>query len=100
MVSFATGLLGQTIELEKCGLNDSSELNQYESDYFNVVFKDRKGDFDFKGKTVAYYTGSSGTTKSNKSNYFHGLKNGNNGDNIVHEWQAGGTQLLILTKEE
>lgn len=101
LLFITTGLLGQTTEWEKCGLNDSATLNQYEAKYFNAVFKDRKADFDFTGKIIAYYTGSSGTTKSKKSNYFRHLKYANNGeDKTIHDWQAGGTQLLILTEEE
>ena len=101
IVLSATGLFGQTSEWEKCGLNNNPELNEYEAKYFNEVFKERKGSFNFTGKTIAYYSGSLGTTKSEKSNYFRCLKNAiNNEDRTIHEWQAGGTQLLVLTKEE
>ena len=101
IIFFSAGLFGQTTEWQKCGLNDNSTLNEYEVKYFNEVFLDKKGDFDFTGKSIDYFSGSSGTTKSKKSNYFRHLKNANNGeDKSIHEWQAGGTQLLILTEEE
>ncbi|OFY90553.1 MAG: hypothetical protein A3K10_10245 [Bacteroidetes bacterium RIFCSPLOWO2_12_FULL_31_6] len=100
LIFFITTLFGQTTEWNKCGLDNLSSLNDFEVLYFNEVFQNRKGDFDFNGKTVAYYTGSSGTTISKKSYYFNGLKNGNNGDKDIHLWQAGGTQLLILNEKE
>jgi hypothetical protein len=96
----ASNLLGQISEIEKCGLDDEPEINNYEAKYFNEVFEVKKDDFDFTGKVIAFYTGSSGTTKSTKSDYFNRLKPNNNGDKDIHTWQAGGTQLLILTNEE
>jgi len=93
----AFGLLGQKISSKNCGLDDSPYLNEFESAYFDEVYKSRKGDFDFKGKVAAFYTGSSGNTKSGKSNYFLHVKND---DEEQHLWQANGTQLLILTENE
>lgn len=93
-------LIGQISEIEKCGLDDAPWLKSYEVNYFNQVFEEKRGTFDFSGKVIAFYKGSSGTTKSRKSDYFKGLKQANNGDQSIHAWQAGGTQLLILTKEE
>lgn len=95
------GLFAQISEVEKCGLDDSAQLNQFEAGYFNEVFKEEKADFDFSGKVVAFYTGSSGTTASTKSNYFKVLsRSEEREDQSIHEWQAGGTQLLILTHAE
>lgn len=96
----ASILFGQVSEVEKCGTDDNAHVNSYEAKYFNEVFKNKKGEFDFSGKVVAFYTGSSGTTISVKSNYFKGLENSNNRDKDVHTWQANGTQLLILTDKE
>ncbi|NMM48902.1 hypothetical protein [Marinigracilibium pacificum] len=96
----ANMLFGQVSEVDKCGLEDNAHLNSYEAKYFNEVFKDRKGEFDFSRKVIAFFTGSSGTTMSVKSNYFKSLKNSNNSDKDVHAWQAHGTQLLILSSEE
>jgi len=101
LLFFVTGLFGQTTEWKKCGIDDSPTLNEYEAKYFNEVFQDRKGNFDFTGKSIAYFSGSSGTKKAKKSDYFRHLKHANNGkDQTIHDWQAGGTQLLILTDEE
>ncbi|MEX1191560.1 MAG: hypothetical protein WEA99_06265 [Brumimicrobium sp.] len=94
----SASLFAQTTELEKCGIDDHSTLNEFEAEYFNEVFLDRRGDFDFTDKKVAYFAGSSGFTKSDKSNYFNTVKSSNSED--IHEWQASGTQLLLLTEKE
>ena len=100
-ILFQTSILvAQVAEIEKCGLDDHPKLESYEANYFNQVYEDKKGTFDFSGKVIAFYTGSAGTTKSSKSNYFGGLRNTTKGDKNIHAWQAGGTQLLILTNEE
>ncbi len=96
----ASILFGQISEVQKCGLDDESNINTFEAKYFNEVFKDKRGNFDFTEKVIAFYTGSSGTTQSNKSNYFNGLKKGSKEVRDIHSWQAGQTQLLILTKKE
>lgn len=93
-------LYGQPISSQNCGLDDNPILNDYEAAYFNDVFKSSKGDFDFRGKMVGFYKGPSGNTRSTKSDYFSGLDGGNGAENNRHLWQAGGTQLLMLTDEE
>ncbi len=101
LLLFSCGLLAQTDQWKKCGLDDGASLNQYEAEYFNEVFQDRRGDFNFTGKKIAYFTGSLGKSNSNKSTYFNNLKYANNGkDKTIHEWQSGGTQFIILTHEE
>ncbi len=100
MLFQASILFGQISEVQKCGLDDDPNLNDTEAKYFNEVFKDKRGDFDFSEKRIAFYRGSAGTTLSSKSNYFYRFKNGNSEREDVHAWQAGGTQLLILTNEE
>jgi len=101
LVLFQAGIIfGQKSEVQKCGLNNEPNITKNEAKYFNEVFKDKRGEFDFTEKVIAFFTGSSGTTKSNKSNYFNRLKNENNGENDIHAWQAKGTQLLILTDKE
>jgi len=96
----AGALFGQTSESSKCGLDDKATLNDFEAKYFNEVFQKRRKEFDFTGKNVGYFSGTSGNSKSTKSYYFRYLKNGNNGDMDVHRWNAGGTQLLVLTEQE
>lgn len=54
-------------QLDKMGIEDSLLLNEYESDYFNVVYKDSLNRFDFSGKKVGFiYSGA----KSSKKEYF------------------------------
>ena len=93
-------LFAQVSEVEKCGLDSSPTLNTFEANCFNEVYQDRKGEFDFSGKVIAFYKGSAGTTTSSKSDYFYFIKNSGRPDTEVHQWQARGTQLLILTEEE
>tara|TARA_B100000809_G_scaffold152297_1_gene149645 strand:- start:5073 stop:5519 length:447 start_codon:yes stop_codon:yes gene_type:complete len=100
-VLFQTSILfGQITEVQNCGLDNEPNTNKSEAGYFNEVFMDKRGPFDFTEKVIAFYTGSSGTTKSDKSRYFSGLKNANNEKKDIHAWQAGGAQLLILTDDE
>lgn len=49
-------------------------LNNCESEYFNAVFKDSRGDFDFTGKKVGFITGSNGRTLSDKKKYFNSVR--------------------------
>ena len=56
-------------QLDKMGVDKSTLLNSYESEYFNVFFKDEKKDFDFTGKKVGFIVSSTGKMK-NKANYF------------------------------
>ena len=56
-------------KLDKMGLDKSTLLNSYESEFFNVFFKDEKKDFDFTGKKVGFIASSTGKIK-NKANYF------------------------------
>ena len=54
-------------QLDKMGIEDSLLLNEYESDYFNVVYKDSLNRFDFSGKKVGFICGGA---KSSKKEYF------------------------------
>ena len=55
--------------LDKMGVDKSTLLNSYESEFFNVIFKDSKKDFDFTGKKVGFIASAYGNTK-NKEDYF------------------------------
>ena len=55
--------------LDKMGVDKSTLLNSYESEYFNVIFKDSKKDFDFTGKKLGFIASAYGKSK-NKKNYF------------------------------
>jgi len=91
---------GQTSKVDECGLDDLSTLNKFEAAYFNEVFDKRTQKFDFDGKVVAYFTGSSGKTIGSKSGYFNNVRNGESGVEDVHIWQAESTQILILSESE
>lgn len=56
--------------MPRMGKDCSSILNKYESDYFNVIFKDKLKGFDLTGKKVGFFTGSNAGTLSNKQKYF------------------------------
>ena len=64
-------------QLDKMGVDDSPLLNEYESDYFNLVYKESLNGFNFSGKKIGFiYSGA----KSDKKEYFDlekkRLKNG------------------------
>ena len=54
---------------DKMGVNDDAYLNSFESDYFNFIFQDRRGEFDFTGKKVGFVTGN-GHSIVSKQSYF------------------------------
>jgi len=90
----------QISKVQECGLDEFATLNKAEASYFNEVFIDRRGDFDFNDKVIAYFTGSSGKVISSKSAYFHTVKRPQNNVDDVHAWQAESTQLVFLSDEE
>lgn len=53
--------------LDKMGVDDSPLLNNYESSYFNAIFKDNLKGFDFTNKKVGFLKAGS---KRNKDEYF------------------------------
>jgi hypothetical protein len=57
---------------DKMGVNDDAYLNSFESDYFNFIFQDRRGEFDFTGKKVGFIMASN--PNSSKSDYFNSEK--------------------------
>lgn len=58
---------------DKMGVNDEDYLNSYESDYFNFIFQDTRGDFDFTGKKIGFVMLNS--SDNSKSDYFDSEKN-------------------------
>ncbi len=57
--------------IEEMGKDTFSLLNDCESKYMNYNFQEKKGLFDFKGKKIAFFKGSSGTVKWTKKRIFH-----------------------------
>jgi hypothetical protein len=79
--SFGMNLFGQITKFEdmpqeileqmdKMGIDNCPFLTELESNYFNILFQNRKKDFDFRNKKIAFITGSSGKTISDKQEYF------------------------------
>ena len=75
MLFFCMNIFGQVREfhsiptersnqLDKMGIDDSTMLNSYESDFLNEVFKDSLKVFDFIEKRIGFLKGGSGSCKS------------------------------------
>lgn len=69
---------GMSIEVLCClaeaGKDSNPSLNDCESKYLNYKFQDRRGDFDFSGKKVAFFKGNTGKIWASKEWYFEQLK--------------------------
>lgn len=98
--------------MDELGKDESPILNETEGTYLNLLLRERRGEFDFIGKKVAFLTGSSGTTKSDKTDYFklendkfstneEGLYISNNGENLyifnaTQKEESGGYDAAIV----
>ena len=69
--------------LPQMGQDSLLVLNECESNYLNILFQNRKGDFDFSGKKVAFFRGNTGTIPCSKDNYFAVVKKGFNMDSTL-----------------
>ncbi len=85
----------QSQEMDSLGINDSPELNKFESAYFNNLFKDERGGFSFNNAKVIFVTGNSGNRIVNKKVYF---------DSLVKPWLLKNSKpqsfYKILNNEE
>ncbi|MGJ8660778.1 MAG: hypothetical protein ACSHXL_01945 [Bacteroidota bacterium] len=92
---FVTFLNAQIDDIAKCGVDDNPILNDFEAAYFNHFLTDKRGEFDFTGKKIAFYRGN----LSCKTQYF---QFGQTKDLDYHIWNTENlaTSLLILTEEE
>ena len=82
--------------IEEMGKDTFSLLNDCESKYMNYNFQEKKGLFDFKGKKIAFFKGSSGTVKWTKKEYFIVRK-----ETINHMGYVPiAEQLIIFTEDE
>lgn len=81
--------------LDSLGIDNASSLNEFESDYFNELFKDSKGNFSFNHANVIFVTNPSGNKLISKNEYFNQL---------VKPWLIKGgkppTSYKILSKDE
>lgn len=81
--------------LNKMGTESSHFLNGYESEYFNVIFKDSRGEFDFTEKKIGFITGSNGGTLSNKKEYFDKER-----DRLLHNYTINIAADLYVFNED
>ena len=93
MILFLTcGFSGQNFD--NIGIDDNPNLNENETKLLNSLLDEKRDDFDFKGKKVAFLTGSSGRTIMAKYDYFK---------NSVILWIDDGSRpqisMIRLTKE-
>lgn len=77
------------------GKNQSVFLNNYESDYFNEVFKSSRNEFDFTDKKVGFIKGSNAGKISNKKEYFDCEKK-----RYANDLSITNSQIYIFNKEE
>lgn len=80
------------------GQDTSSTLNDCESKFLNYLFVNRRGNFDFTEKKIAFLMGSGGTIMTTKSYFFEGLIE----DKDVNEFckYALLTDQLVVFEEE
>jgi len=71
----ASILLGQVAEVEIFGLNDQPRFTKIDDRYFNEIFENKNGAYNFTDKLIALHNHSARTSESTKSNYFGVLKN-------------------------
>lgn len=60
-------------EVQYCGQDNNSTLNDYEAVFLNNYFENRN-DFDFTNKKILFVTGSGGGKISSKKEYFNDVK--------------------------
>lgn len=81
--------------LDSMGINNEPYLNIYEVNFFNSIFLKRRKEFDFNKKKVAFITGSSGKTLSDKKKYFDLEK-----ERLSRGYSGNGGALIILNEEQ
>lgn len=72
LLALTISLFGQAVD--SLGIDNNPRLNKYEAAYFNNIFKDRRENFDFVGKKVAFITGSTANRHWSKTEYFSEIK--------------------------
>lgn len=81
--------------LDSMGINNEPYLNMYEVDFFNNIFLKQRKEFDFNKKKVAFLTGGSGKTLSDKKKYFDLEK-----ERLSRGYSGNGGTLIILDEEQ
>lgn len=81
--------------LDSLGVGDDKTLTRQEYRFLNQDFSDKRDDFDFKDKKIAYVGGTSGNYFWSKKDYFDIYAKPRVGTD-----RKGNSSLIILTKEE
>jgi len=81
--------------VDSLGIDNDPFLNRQESQVLNQKFRDFGIKYDFTGKKIAFFGGSSGTTLRTKQHYFSSVidKEGNSYSGIM-------CQVVVLTEKE
>ena len=81
--------------LFKLGLDDNAVLTDYESEYFNNKYKDRKNKIDFTEKKIAFFIGNNGSRIQTKKDYFNSIK-----DRLTCGYDDSFDEIITLTNSE
>ena len=79
------------------GNDTSCVLNEFESDFLNLLYQNERGTFNFTGKRVAFFAGINGAGKITKEQYFSTLKKWGK-DNDTCNQEGGIKSILPLTR--
>ena len=89
--------LGQVINIDSCGVDNSLGLNKYEVQYFNLELENQRKrfDFDFNGKIIGFTYGNFGKGLLTKREYFDKW-----GKDYFKRDSSVSNQLIVLTEKE
>ena len=89
---FFPDLIGQTILIDSCGIDDNAFLNRYEIECFQ---NSTSRDIDFKDKKIAFFYGNYGKNRITKKEYFDRW-----GKKYFHQKSRVSNQYLLFSEEE
>ncbi|MBR4839127.1 MAG: hypothetical protein IK005_01475 [Paludibacteraceae bacterium] len=81
--------------LLRMDFRDSALVTLDEGRYLNVIFENSRKEFDFIGKKVGFFTGSSGKMQSSKADYFELEK-----DRYVRGETPNGGKLYVFDEKQ
>lgn len=87
--------LGQEVSIDSCGLDTDRKLNYHESEYFNSVFSNQRGDFNFQDKNILFCINSSCNGILTKKDYFNRW-----GREIYNKQRKAADQMILSSLEE
>ncbi|MCR5424130.1 MAG: hypothetical protein K6E93_05120 [Bacteroidales bacterium] len=85
--------------LTEVGKDNYSALNDCESRILNYKYKNKRGDFDFSNKKVAFFSGNTGKIMNTKEWYFDQLKKTIDIYSYV-PWESASAQLVFFNEDE